>query len=158
MADGAGPGTTYRLVPFAEFIERATPLIEAHYDEVVKYRDLMVLKVDTERYLEGEKHGMVHCLIAENEGRMIGYSINILIRNMHYADLLVMQNDSVYVAPEERRGRLFFNLRRRTRELAKSFDAKLLTWHAKPGSTLDKILAHRNSGCSVLDVIHVERI
>lgn len=158
MADGAGPGTTYRLVPFAEFIERAAPLIATHYEEVVKYRDLMVLKVDTARYLEGEAQGMVYCLIAENEGRMIGYSINILIRNMHYADLLVMQNDSVYVAPEERRGRLFFNLRRQTRELAKSLDAKLLTWHAKPGSALDKILSHRRSGCDVLDVIHAERV
>lgn len=158
MADGAGPGTIYRLVPFADFIERARPLIAAHYEEVVKYRDLMVLNVDVERYLVLEAKGILYCLIGERDGVMVAYSINALMRNMHYADLVFMQNDSVYVDPAERGGRMFFALRKHTRLLAKELGAKLLIWHAKPGSALDKILAHRSSGCEVLDVMHAERL
>lgn len=155
MADGAGAGTVYRLVPFAEFIDAAAPLIEAHRAEVVKYPDLQVLKVDRPRYFQAEKDGKLYCLIAERDGEMLGYSINLLVNNPHYADLIFLQNDSLYCHPDERHQRVGLKLMSHTRMLASELGAKLMVWHAKPESRLDKLLAHR---ADVMDVIYSERI
>lgn len=155
MADGAGTGTVYRLVPFAEFIDAAAPLIEAHRAEVVRYPDLQILKVDRAAYFELERRESLFCLIAERDGEMIGYSINIFEHSLHYADLKCLRNDSLYCDPSERHRRVGLKLMSMTRALARELRAPLVLWHAKQGSRLEQLLAKR---ADVLDVIYAERL
>ena len=60
--------------------------------------------------------------------------------HFHYADLRVTQNDVLFVKKEFRGGRLGLRLLKATEDHAKSEGCKLMLWHAKENTALDKLL------------------
>ena len=70
----------------------------------------------------------------------IGYSMNIMIHHLHYADLRIAQNDILFVKKELRGVRLGLRLIKVTEDHAKSEGCKLMLWHAKENTALDKLL------------------
>ena len=155
MADG---GSHFAILELGarECYDRIAPLLPYHYEELAKFKDIAALKPDLERYLRFEQVGALLCLVADLDGELVGYSVNVLQTNLHYSDLGFCQNDVLYVAPEHRRSRAYLALRRETLRRAKARGAALMLWHAKEGTPLNEILPRQ--GCVVLDVIWAERL
>src|SRR5690606_7766508 len=73
-----------RSVSACEWMERAAPMLQAHWEEIALNKALMVLKPDIEAYRALEAAGQLVSLGAFLGEEPIGYSINVLRRHLHY--------------------------------------------------------------------------
>ena len=87
------------LFPYMETLTRH------HYDEISAFKDGTVpLNPDIDTYkLLWEKGNLVG-YSAREHGKVVGYILYILQVHPHYKDLIVAENDILYVLPEYREG------------------------------------------------------
>lgn len=148
--------TEIRLATIAE-VEAREDLTTAHWEEVAKHKELMVLAPDWERYAALERLGMLLTLGAFTEdNEMVGYSTGILTTHIHYKDLRYYQNDALFLSPEVRRSRLGLRLIQSTEDEAAKRGARFVCWHAKQGSALDSLLSKKGYG--VQDIIYARKV
>ena len=135
-----------RSVSACEWMERAAPMVQTHWQEVALHKALMVLKPDVEAYRELEAKGQLVSLGAFMGEEPIGYSINLLRRHLHYADLVVAQNDLLFVSPAHRKGLAGHLLIRWTERTVRAHGARLMLWHAKPGTPMESLMPRLGYG------------
>ena len=127
----ANPAAGIRIVeaPLADRIDRMAELLHAHWDEVAKNKQVMVLKPDRERYAYLDEHGGLLCLWAlDADGEIVGYSVNFIGPHIHYADLTVANNDVLFLREDLRPSTLGLRLIRETERAAKARGAQLMLW------------------------------
>ncbi len=134
------PKTEIRLCTLNEFKVIAEHLFEPHYDEIARNKQVMKLKPNWPYYHSIDDLGWLFIYLAMQDDVCIGYSMNILMHHLHYADLRVCQNDVLFVKKEFRGGRLGLRLLKATEDHAKSEGCKLMLWHAKENTALAKLL------------------
>jgi len=144
-----------RTVPLSDIIPLAS-LFEEHWDEVAKNKRLMKLDPDFDRYRLIESSGKLFCIAAVAEDMVVGYSVNIVDSHIHYKGLTVASNDILYVMPMHRKTTVGLRIKRETEAVAKSLGAKLMLWHAKQGTSLDKILQAQHY--PVQDIIYSKEL
>jgi hypothetical protein len=141
----------FDLMTAEQFFDEAAALLIEHREELATDKSLMVLKPDVERYYGIEALGWLMVIGAYRGSKLIGYSVNIVSNNLHYADLIQGQNDVLFLTKDERKGSAGLRLIRQTHKLMKMEGAKIMLWHAKPGTNLDKLMPRM--GGTVQDVI-----
>ena len=141
-----------REIVATEWIERAWPLLEAHREELTTNPDLMVLDPDIARYQTLETAGALLSLGLFKDERLVGYSINALFTNLHYGDLLVCQNDLLFIDRAHRKGMAGVRLIATTESMAKDRGAQMMLWHAKPNTALHAMLPRM--GYRVQDIVY----
>ena len=129
-------------------------LFVKNHEEAATNKELMVLKPDWNRYLDIEAVGKLLVLVAYADGAIVGYSLNVIDSNIHYADLVVCNNTVLFVLPEHRASPLGLRLMKRTREHAKAYGAAVVVWHAKEHSSLSKLLSRKR--IKVEEIIYSE--
>lgn len=134
-----------------KFLSLAMPLLAEHRDELATDKGLMVLNPDVETYLALESTGALMVIGVFSGSELIGYSASVVTRNLHYSDLVIGQNDVIWIKPDYRKGPLGLKLIRETERQAKEAGAQLMLWHTKPGTSLDKIMPRL--GATVQDTI-----
>jgi GNAT superfamily N-acetyltransferase len=134
------PKTEIRLCTLDEFKEVADPLFEEHYEEIARNKQVMKLNPNWPHYHSVDKLGWLFIYLAMQDDVCIGYSMNIMMHHLHYADLRVCQNDVLFVKKEFRGGRLGLRLLKVTEDHARSEGCKLMLWHAKEDTALAKLL------------------
>lgn len=135
----------------ADEILRNAALLTAHWDEVALNKDLMVLAPDVGVYLALESVGKLLILGAYAGDEMIGYAASILNTHPHYADLVVANNDVLFVRKDHRNGRTGLRLIKEMERVAEHAGAKMVLWHAKSGTRLEQLLPRLGYG--VQDVV-----
>jgi len=135
------PKIDIRLCTYNEFKELADfSLFEEHYEEIARNKQIMKLKPNYELYEALDSTGWLFIYVAMQGDVCIGYSMNIMVHHLHYADLRIAQNDILFVKKEFRGGRLGLRLLKATEDYAKSEGCKLMLWHAKENTALANLL------------------
>ncbi len=125
---------------YAQLHADIVPLMVDHWREVALYQEEIALDPDFERYRRLEAVGNLVALGARRGCELIGYSVFILHKHLHYKDCLVASNDVLYVAPDERHGGTGIRLIRASeRELA-HLGVQRITWHVKPKNDFSALL------------------
>lgn len=138
-------------------IDKAAPLLRAHWDEIALNKGVMVLEPNVEAYQALEDAGLLVGLFAYVGDELVGYAVSIFNPgHLHYRGLKSMLNDVLYVKPEHRNGRAGLGLIRETEKAAAEMGAKLVLWHAKPNTALEAILPRLGYG--VQDVIFSKEV
>lgn len=119
-------------------------------------KELMKLKPDYDAYFAAEKAEKTLIIGAFSGETLIGYSVNFVIKNLHYSDLIMCQNDLLYLDPEYRKGITGIRLLRETEKRAKALGANFVAWHAKPDTVLDQVLTRLKY--KVQDIIYTKEI
>ncbi len=132
------------------------PLLQAHRDELATARHLMEVAPHLEAYRALEQNGALLALVAYRGDEIAGYSINFTGPHLHYSGLRYAQNDVLYVKPEHRGGRLGVRLMRETERLARERGARMMMWHAKPGTALEQMLPRMRYG--VQDIVYSKEV
>ncbi len=134
------PKTEIRLCTYDEFKVLGDPLFEEHYEEIARNKQVMKLKPNYQLYEALNSTGWLFIYVAMQDNVCIGYSMNIMMHHLHYADLRIAQNDILFVKKEFRGGRLGLRLLKATEDHARSEGCKLMLWHAKENTALAKLL------------------
>jgi GNAT superfamily N-acetyltransferase len=137
-------------------LEALLPLLRLHRDELATAKHLMALAPNVEAYCALENTRSLLALVAYAGEEIAGYSINFIGAHLHYSGLRYAHNDALFVAPAFRGGRLGVRLMRETERLAKARGARMMMWHAKPGTVLEGMLPRMGYG--VQDVIYSKEI
>ncbi len=132
-------------------VDQLPGLLENHWDEVAKNKHLMKLAPQVEKYRKLEAEGCLVCLFARSGEVIVGYSINIVTPHLHYSDLVIAQNDVIYVHPAFRTSTLGLRLIKATEDACRDAGVKLMLMHGKEGTPFAKILPRKGYG--VQDII-----
>jgi len=138
-----------------DLIEQLWPLLVEHREELTSNKALMQLAPDRERYRRAEEAGMLFGLIARENGKPVGYSVNFIGPHLHYSALSYAQNDLLFVT-KDHRGTAGLRLIRETERVAKAKGAQMVIWHAKPGTQLEQLMP--KLGYRVQDVMFSREI
>ncbi len=123
-----------------ELRDKARALWVAHYREIATNPKVMKLNPDWKKYYELELRDELACLGARRFGELVGYSVNIITQHLHYSEMTYMENDVLYLADKERKGGVGAMLIDATIEMARGLECKMITFHAKPGTALCRML------------------
>jgi len=137
----------------AEMREHAMPLLRAHWVEVGRNRDVMVLNPVWPLYEQMERTGMLLALAAWDGETLVGYSVTFVMQNLHYGDVVYAQNDVIFVEQSKRGAGVFLRLRDETEARAEAMGAVEIRWHAKHGTALDRKMA-RDTRYAVQDITY----
>jgi hypothetical protein len=140
----------------SRYIAQAGDLLREHWQELTLFKDVAVLKPDVAKYEALENAGKLKSLGLFKEDVLVGYSVNILGTHPHYADLVCLVNDVLFVTKELRQGRRGLALIRATEQLAVACGAQVMTWHAKEGTTLDALMP--KLGYAVQDISYSKEV
>lgn len=154
MADATTPtaAITVRLSNVAELRVLGEDLFWAHWEEIAKHKDAQTLDPMWGAYEGMEKAGALLCLAAFEGEKLVGYSVNMVHKHLHYAGLTVCQNDLVFVVTSHRGRGVFGRLAAETIREGRKRGARKFTLHAKKDSDLDELL--RGHGYEVEDIIY----
>ena len=87
-----------------------------------------------------EDAGLLVTLYMWDGDELIGYSCSFLSTHLHYSGLYYAHNDVLYLRPECRCAALGKQLIAATEKAVGDRGARMMTWHAKPNTALDKLL------------------
>lgn len=114
---------TYAIEPLATARPELEQLLPFHWAEIARDKDnpKFALKPDWDTYHFLEMAGQFAMMVVRVDGRMVGYVIGFVRRQMHYADSLSFICDIYFVLPEYRKGRIGLEL---FKELEKAMVAR----------------------------------
>lgn len=144
-----------RIGSIDEVIE-SEDLQRAHWFEVAKNKELMVLNPDVDSLRLLEQKGNLVTLIAMNDGYIVGYSCSILHNHLHYRQLKMAQNDLLFIHPNYRNSPLGLRLMKETERVCKQFGVDIYCWRAKEDTSLYKILDKK--GYARHEVVFTKRL
>ena len=115
-------------------------LLKQHWLEIANYKDKFPLEPRWDAIFQLEREGRIVLLTLRREGKLIGYSMFVLNKHLHYASMMVATNDILFVAPTERDFRLGYMLIIQSEKYLKSLKVDKVTWHMKPHKSFAKLL------------------
>ena len=115
-------------------------LLQNHYEELTLNKGRVILKPVWERYFSMESAGKFFALIARDDGKAVGYSGFILEKHLHYEDILVANNDVLFLHKDFRLGTLGIKLLKYSEEYMRTLGADKVTWHVKMSNDFRPIL------------------
>lgn len=139
-----------------ELIEEALPILEAHRQEISKYKD-MPLSIDMDAYLQLQSMDKLVAHVARDEdGKIVGYGCYFIVTNPHYSDFLYAHQDVFYVVKDKRGSRIAYNLIKRSEKDLKERGVAVIVHHAKPSNNFGELLTRL--GYDVSEIMYHKRI
>lgn len=139
-AAAVAPTAEVRVSTIDELLARGGKLFEAHYREISRVQHLAKLRPDWHRFKQLERAGKLLVLGAWSGLELLGYSVTIIDSHLHYQDLVVATNDVFFVDASVRGRFVGREMQRETERLSRVRGARLITGHAKPGTTMERWL------------------
>lgn len=102
-----------------EVLRECFSLCQDHFYEVGESHQVKSFDVDWATLSALMGAGLISVLIARSEGKVVGYFMNLISRDL-LSNILVGKELAIYVAPDYRKGRLFISMVKATEELLKS--------------------------------------
>jgi GNAT superfamily N-acetyltransferase len=92
-----------REILTAELMTELHPLLDAHYQEIARYKDIP-LSPDVAKYTKAEELGFVRMFVIRDGGKPVGYGCYFLETNAHYSTSLQAKQDVLFLSAEYRKG------------------------------------------------------
>lgn len=131
------------------------PLLEAHWDEIAHYKDILV-DPDTALYEMVEEAGALRCYTARADGRLIGYLVFFVKHNGHYKSSLQAVQDVLFLLPQYRKGGVGVRLLKWAEEMLIAENVQVVYHHVKTTNQVGKLLVHL--GYELVDEIYAKRL
>lgn len=138
---------------YDDVIEEIKPLLEEHYEEIAKYKDIPLVP-DWSTYRKLEQVGVLKIFTCRQDDRLIGYGIYFIKPHLHYSTCLVAQQDILFITKGHRgTGFRFINW---CDEQLKSLGVNLTVQHIKASHNFGAMLERQ--GYELMDLIYTKRL
>jgi hypothetical protein len=145
----------YGQEKFETVSEEIKPLIEEHYHEIAKYKDIP-LEPDWACYKAMETLGVLKIFTCRDEdtNALIGYSIYFVRAHIHYKTCLTAQQDILFIRKEYRgKGMRFIKW---CDEQLKAMGVQMTIHHVKAAHNFGPML--ERIGYELMDLIYTRRL
>lgn len=129
----AGADITYQVETLTATRDEALPLLDRHYEEIAQFKDVQKLDPDWEAYEALEKAGKLWVGTVRNHGILIGYTVMIVHRALHYKGLLMASEDIHFLLPEYRKGLTGYRMLMKAKQAMKDRGCRLAIMRCKAG-------------------------
>lgn len=143
-------------IKVTEHIEEAWALLEKHREELATYKHIMVLKPDLDKYRILEDNGKLLGLALYDDKKIVGYSVIIITTALHYSDVVIAQNDVLYVRADYRGTKWGIALIKESEKLAKESGAHMITWHGKENTAFTSVMP--KMGYIIQDIVYSKEL
>lgn len=145
----------FALESYDQMINEIKPLIEAHYDEIAKYKDIP-LDPDWDLYRKLEEVGILKAFScrATDDNSLIGYAIYFVKPHIHYRSMLLAQQDILFIKKEFRGRGIAFILW--CDEQLKAMGCTVSMHHVKAEHNFGRML--ERIGYELMDLIYTRRL
>ena len=124
-------------------LDEMKPIFDLHWDEVAVHKESIKLNPDYEKYLQMANDGGVKAFIAREDGRLIGYAIFIIAKNLHYSDHIYAHNDVVYLEKGRRGSGLAIDIFKYSEAtLKENYDVDVVNVSMKVAFPFDDLMKH----------------
>lgn len=124
--------------------DQVCELLEEHYQELTLHKNIVALDVDWDRYFKLEKAGMLHVIVARDEGIPIGYAVFFTHMHMHYKRVYFASNDVLYLRKEYRNySTIGLRLIKESEDYMRKLGVEKITWHIKDSNDWSAILLRK---------------
>ena len=123
---------TFQKEPLFPFADEAMTLFKEHYDEIAERTDVIELDPDYERYQKLYDMGILEIHTAREDGKLIGYSLWMIVNHIHYKKSITASSDVLYIHPNSRKGLLGYKFIKWTTEQIKERKPQRILFHMKP--------------------------
>jgi GNAT superfamily N-acetyltransferase len=100
---------TYQRETLGQAKTDGEPLLRRHWQEIAHHLDIPYAP-QWATYEVLEKVGKLRIYTARLDGKLIGYCVFVVSHNIHYGTSLEANEDVLFVAPEQRKGRVGIKL------------------------------------------------
>jgi GNAT superfamily N-acetyltransferase len=132
------PAVAVRATTVADLCDRCCDLMRANWAEVAPAG--LPFELDNFAYETLETNGSLFVLVAEWDGRPIGYAVACLTRNLKSVRTIVCHVDAVFVLAEHRRTGAGLALVDAITARARECGAHSMHWVAQRGSAFERVL------------------
>lgn len=132
--------TTYSVETLATSQPELEQLLPLHWQEIARDQSVpkFQLKPDWSAYHAMEDAGQFFMMVCRVDGRMVGYYIGFIRRQLHYADSLALATDIYFVLPEFRQGRIGIELFKQVEKAAAARGVDKIYLGCKSATHLDR--------------------
>lgn len=134
---------TVQKEKFEDIMEELPWLFARQYGELVLDKDGQAANADYDRYIGLEKLGVLHCLTARDDKKLVGYFFNMVVYHLHHKGMKMSATDLLYVLPGYRHGTgLGLKLIKAGIKEMKNLGVDKMYITAKKDTRLTKVLQH----------------
>lgn len=137
---------TFQQEAPSPFADEAVELFKRHYEEVAERQDVIELDPNIERYNQLYNAKTLEIHTARDNGKLIGYSLWVVVNHLHYKKSITASSDVLYISPEYRQGMLGYKFIKWTTEEIKKRNPQRILFHMKPfldyGKIVERIGGH----------------
>jgi hypothetical protein len=130
----------YKTLSVREFRRESAGILQEHYEELTRNKEIAELLPDWENYERLEQSNRLFTLTVWQDGEMVGYSVFIVGTHLHYKKMGCAFNDVLFLRPSHRQGFTGVKLIRESEKALLKLGVKKIFWRIKYGTTLEKIL------------------
>jgi GNAT superfamily N-acetyltransferase len=117
-----------------------TPIFQAHWEEVDKYRDKVPLDVDWAKYMALYEAGQLKAYVARVDGKLVGYMVVVVTTHPHFNTTLHGVTDAIYVQKEYRKSNLAAGLIKYAEKELKEAGVMVLTMSMKAWQPFESLM------------------
>ena len=145
----------YNQEKMSDVIGEIKPLLEEHYLEIAKYKDIPLVP-DWGSYEKLDELGIMKIFTCRSseDNKLLGYSIYFVKPHLHYSTCLVAMQDILFILPEYRGRGLKFIVW--CDEKLKEMNVNLVVHHVKAANNFGPAL--ERIGYELMDLIYTRRI
>ena len=137
--------------------EEFWPVLEAHKDEIANVGDGVELQPIRSIYDSLAESGSLIVVTARVGKKLVGYVVVFLSPHLHYASILVAQQDVFFLLPEYRKGFTGRDLLRYAEKIARNRGAAYMRQNVKPDRRDFGVLLKREK-YSLVENIYEKRL
>ena len=129
------------------------PILHEHWTEVAMFKEILVLNVHVQRYIDIERAGRLHIVTLWLDGKLHGYSVHIIVNgHPHYKQLTWAEDDVHFIHPAYRGTGIHEDMRAFALRTLKERGVDFVTARTKVGHQHDMTL--RQMGFKPLDNVY----
>jgi hypothetical protein len=144
--------TVYQRETVELVIDEIGPLLEKHWREIARYRDLPLVP-HWDGYYAAQEAGRLYIFTARRQGTLVGYAV-FFKGHMHYRSSQIYTQDILYVLPECR-GMIGARLLKFCDDSLKAEGAQAVYHHCKTDHDFGPLL--KKMGYEAIDTVYGRR-
>ena len=123
-----------------KLIEELQPLILSHYEEIAEDQDKIELNPDYEIYKGMDSNGLLNTITVRDDGKLVGYFVCVLHKNIHYKDHVFANNDILFLDYKYRKSTVAYRLIQFAEKVLKDLGVSMIMINMKSKHMFDRLL------------------